>query len=154
MPPILADVFSEQELRQRAIAFDRLDRRSFLYPNLAGQVFDLIVLTDRELHGGVITGVGIDSPEWDFFARDTHFFSTQRLQPDGQQFRETDGTVASELQFMRFRGAGSTENPKSVYIKLLQKYTWSLVIPARAGVPATGFRVVNVFVRTVGYLFR
>lgn len=155
MPGVdLTHIFSDTELRQRAIGFDRLDRRAFLYPSLTAQTFDLLQLTDREINGGIIVGVGIDSPEWDFFARDTYLFTLQRVQPTGQQLRVTDGTPASELQFMRFRGVGSTESPKQVFLPLLQKYVWSILIPGRTGAPATGFRVVNLFIRTVGYLFR
>jgi hypothetical protein len=155
MPGIdLQHLYTDAEMKQRAVAFDRVDRRAFLYPTSAVQSFDLIQLTDRELNGGVITGVGIDSPEWDFFARDVYLFTLQRVQPTGQQLRVTDGTLASELQFMRFRGIGSVEEPKQVWLPLLQKYVWTLFIPGRAGAPATGFRVVNLFIRTVGFLFR
>jgi hypothetical protein len=150
----LKGYYTETELRERAIAFDRVDRRSFLYPSLAGATLDLFTVTVRELNGGVITGVGIDSPQWDVFALDNLIFTVNRVQPIGQQYRNSDGTVASELQYARFRGYGSQEVPKPVYIALKQGETWSVVVIPRAGVPATGFRVVNLYVRTVGYFFR
>lgn len=150
----LKRTFTESELRDRAVAFDRLDRRSFLYPALTGATLDLFTVTQRELSGGVITGVGVDSPQWDFFALDSIIFTVQRAQPAGQQYRHSDGTIASELQYARFKGYGSCEIPRPVYIELKQGFTFSLVVIARAGVPATGFSVVNLFVRTVGYLFR
>lgn len=150
----LKDYFTEQELRERAVAFDRIDRRSFLYPALLGASLDLFTLTIRELNGGVITGVGIDSPQWDFFALDNLIFTIQGAQPAQQQYRNSDGTVASEQQYARFRGYGSCEDPKGIYVRLKQGYTFRAQVIARSGAPATGFRVVNLFIRTVGYLFR
>jgi hypothetical protein len=150
----LKTYFTEAELRERAVAFDRIDRRSFLYPSLGGATLDLFTLTNRELNGGVITGVGTDSPQWDFFARDSLIFTVQRAQAIGQQYRHSDGTVASELQYARFKGYGSCETPWPVYLMLKQGFTFSLVVIPRTGAPATGFNVVNVFVRTVGFFFR
>ncbi len=104
-------VYSESELRARAIYFDRMDRREFTFPQSATLSFDLLTLTERELNGGVITGVGIDSPQWDFFDDGLYLFQKQR-------------------------------------------YVWSIIIQGLTGAPATGFRVVNLFIRTRGYLFR
>jgi len=146
--------FTDVELRDRAVAFDRIDRRSFLYPALVGATLDLFTITNRELSGGVIRNIGIDSPQWDFFALDSLIFTIQRAQPIGQQYRHSDGTLASELQYARFKGYGSCEEPRPVNLELKQGYTFSLVVIARAGVPATGFSVVNLFVRSVGFLYR
>ncbi len=153
---IYETVFTETELRERAIAFDRVDRRSFIVPNLNEIRFDLITLTDRELHGGVITALGVDSPQWDFFNRGLYLFTVQRVQPTGQIMRSQRGNVQStqELQYYTFRGLGPTEAPTSCYIVLKQRYVFGLVLRARSAVPATGFRVVNLYVRTKGYQFR
>ena len=151
----LSKVYTETELRQNAIAFDRMDRRELVIPNLAAVTFDLLTLTDRELNGGVITQVGLDCPEWDFFDGGAYLFQVQSVQPTGQLLIQQDGNlVASNLQNYNFRGVGPTEDPTPVYIALKQRSRWSILIFGRAGVPATGFAVANLFIRTKGYLFR
>lgn len=155
MPADLSKVYTETELRQNAIAFDRMDRRELVIPNLTEARFDLLTLTDRELNGGVITAVGMDSPEWDFFDGGQYLFTVQAVQPTGQLLVHQDGNlIASNLQRYNFRGVGSCEDPTPVYIALKQRYRWSLLVFARPGVPATGFGVANLFIRTKGYLFR
>lgn len=146
---------SPEELRSRgAVAFDQIDRREYVFPSTAQQILDLITLDPRELNGGVITEVGIDSPQFDWFGAEDYLFTTQRVQPTGQQLINSDGTVASGIQFYSLRGVGSCENPSPTRIRLLQRYTWSLVIRAKAGVPATGFAVANLYVRTKGFFLR
>ncbi len=99
--------------------------------------------------------MGVDCEEWDFFAFGEYLFQIQRIQPANLNLKAQDGNAAaSEIQRYRFRGLESTEHPRSVYIPLKQRYVWSIVIQARAGVPATGFRVANLYIRTTGYLFR
>lgn len=155
MPADLSKVYTETELRQNAIAFDRMDRRELVIPNLNAVSFDLLTLTDRELNGGVITAVGMDCPEWDFFDGGQYLFTVQAVQPTGQLLIHQDGNLVSgNLQNYNFRGVGPVEDPSPVYIALKQRYRWSLLIFGRAGVPATGFAVANIWVRTKGYLFR
>lgn len=146
---------SPEELRARgAVAFDQIDRREYIFPNTAQQILDLLTLEPRELNGGLITEIGIDSPQFDWFGDEDYLFTTQRVQPTGQQLIRSDGTVASGIQFYSFRGVGPIEFPTPVRIRLLQRYTWSLVIRAKAGVPATGFAVANVYIRTKGFFLR
>lgn len=155
MPVNLAKAYTEQELRQNGIAFDRMDRRELIVPNLAAVRFTLFSLTDRELNGGVITAVGVDSPEWDFFDGGQYLFTVQDVQPTGQLLANQDGNLAtSNVQYYNFRGVGPTDDPSPAYVSLKQRYTWGLIVLGRAGVPATGFSVANLFVRTKGYFFR
>lgn len=154
MKPI-SHTMTVEELRARgAVAFDQIDRRQYIFPSATQQILDLIQLDPRELNGAVITEIGVDCAQFDWFGDEDYLFTTNRVQPVGQQLGNSDGTLASGIQFYRLRGVGPTEFPTTVRIHLLQRFVWSLVIRAKTGVPATGFAVANIYVRTKGFFLR
>jgi hypothetical protein len=149
--------FNAREENKHAIDFDRLDRRAYIFPNLVVQRFALFTVPTRGLNGGEIRAVGIVCRQWDWFADQSYLFMLQQNQPITYQLASNDdraGAAASEVSSYAYTSIGTLDNPKPLYIPLQAGNVFSLLVRARAGVPATGFRVANLYVRTIGQFYR
>jgi hypothetical protein len=130
------------------IAFDRIDRISYVAPPTSGQVFPIFQFP-RDYTQGFITRIGINSPQIDFFGQNEYLFQLDQ-QPPYEQALAASGNTLSANSFFGFIPLGTLDNPKRVRIIFRANNVWQIKIRPQA-TPAANVVVYNLFIRTVGY---
>ena len=133
------------------IAFDRIDRISYIAPPTSGQVFPIFQLP-RDITSGFITRVGVGSPQIDFFGQNEYLFQLDTSPPYDQQL-SSSGNVLAANSFFAFIPIGTLELGKRVRIQVRASNVWAMKIRPQT-TPAANVVVYNVFIRTAGFLIK
>lgn len=133
------------------IAFDRIDRISYVAPPTSGQVFPIFQLP-RDINSGFITRVGIGSPQIDFFGQNEYLFQLDGTPPYDQQLAAS-GNVLTANSFFAFIPIGTLEEGKRVRVQVRANNLWQIKVRPQA-TPAANVVVYNLFIRTGGYFIK
>jgi len=142
---------------QGAIGFDRVDHFSYVAPPSAG-IANVLFTVPQDVTRGLILGIGIGSTEFDWFGTHSYYFAVNNAPPRSQQFGNSLGSPSTGVSldggtFFRYTTVGTVQRPKRVNISINVADRWMMMIPP-SSVPAAGTVIYNIWVRTVGVLFR
>ena len=135
-----------------AINFDRVDRVSYAAPPTTGLLLQLFQVTD-DVTRGLITGIGIACPQFDWFGTNEYYFAINQAPPMEYQLSGSGGPQGGTQTTFPFIPVGTLQVPKSTRINIKGADRFMIGIRAQT-TPAAGLVVYNLVVRTTGLLWR
>lgn len=133
-------------------SFKRIDRFSYTAPPTTGQIFQIFTV-GADLRGGWITGLGIGSPQFDWFGSNEYYFTINNAQPYEYQLAGSGGPSGLAGSAYAFAPVGTLREPERVHITVTSGDVFGLAIRPQA-TPAAATVQYNIHVLTMGFFYK
>lgn len=133
------------------IVFVFVGRFDYTAPPTTGQSFNLFTVT-QTVTRGLITELGIGSPQYDWFGTNEYYFAINGAPPVTQQYQIANGPGPTG-SFLGFLPVGTLQKPYKTRIPIKTNDVVQLIIPAQT-VPAASTVQYNIFVRVGGEIYK